>query len=234
MILMTYNIMHGLNYRKLLNKERSIELDNIVKVIQKYNPDIIALNEVYNDSHGIITVNQAKYIADKLGFDYYFFGKTITLDNGILYGNAIVSKHRIINPTIITIPDPIIKDENVYYESRNIISSKIDKYNVYVTHFGLAQKEQENALETLRQEIVNKKNVIIMGDFNIDEKNIFMINDSIQNTSNYKKRNNYTYPSTNPNKKIDYILLSKDINMQCLQIGEDIVSDHLPVIVSIN
>ncbi len=234
MILMTYNIMHGLNYCKLLNDERIIELDNIVNVIKKYNPDIISLNEVYNDVCEKITVNQSQYIANKLGYKYYFFGQTITLDNGILYGNAIISKYPIKNPEIIAIPDPAIKDEKVYYESRNIIYSQIDKYNVFVTHFGLAKKEQENAFYILRNSIKNKQNIIIMGDFNIDEHNMITINENIINSAKYIKECSFTYPSLNPSVKIDYIFLSDDISINTAQIGQDIVSDHLPVIVNVD
>ena len=53
MILMTYNIMHGLDYIKLLQKERIIDLDKIIEIIKEYNPDILALNEVYNDTKGV-------------------------------------------------------------------------------------------------------------------------------------------------------------------------------------
>ena len=61
---MTYNIQHGLDYLKLLNKERFIDLDKICNIIKDENPDIIGLNEVYNDIDNLKTTNQVKYIAN--------------------------------------------------------------------------------------------------------------------------------------------------------------------------
>ena len=124
MILMTYNIMHGLDYIKLLQKERIIDLDKIIEIIKEYNPDILALNEVYNDTKG---VNQAELIASKLGYNYYF-GKSINLGNSLLYGNALLSKYKIESPKTIKIPDVLVHDENVYYESRIIIKAKIKNW----------------------------------------------------------------------------------------------------------
>ena len=145
--IMTYNIQHGLDYKKLLNKERVIDLDKIVNILKKYNPDIIALNEVYNDNEIIITTRQVNYIAEKLGYKYFSFGKSITLNNGIEYGNGFISKYPILNVLVHKIPDPVIKDENAYYESRIImeVDVNIENENIkcFLTHIGLANKEKE-------------------------------------------------------------------------------------------
>lgn len=229
MILMTYNIMHGLDYIKLLQKERIIDLDKIIEIIKEYNPDIIALNEVYIDTKG---VNQTELIASKLGYHYYF-GKSINLGNSLLYGNALLSKYKIESPEIIKIPDVLVHDENVYYESRIIIKAKINNYNVFVSHFGLAKKEQENAINTLRKEIKGLNNVIFMGDLNIDEEKLPNIDGNLFNTSDILDKKINTFPSISPSRKIDYIFVSNNIKVLDVNVANKIASDHLPVIAKI-
>lgn len=234
---LTYNIMHGLDYKKLLNKERIIDLDKICEIIKKSNPDIIGLNEVYNDIEEKISVPQAQYIASKLGYQYYYFGKAITIHETIEYGNAIISKYPIKNIKKHMIEDPKIKDEDVYYETRNIIECEIEindvSYKTFVTHIGLAKSEQKNGIDKLKSLIKDEK-VFIMGDFNMEEdnENIISLSKLVDNTSylidDSIKGNKLTYPSINPKIKIDYIF-TKNINVKQVQVIKEVGSDHYPV-----
>ena len=106
--IMTFNIQHGLNFIKLLNKERVIDLDSVVNTIKENNVDVVGLNEVYNDVNNVVTVEQAKYISEKLGYNYYYFGQSITIKETIGYGNAIISKYPLSNFVVHKIEDPII------------------------------------------------------------------------------------------------------------------------------
>lgn len=235
--IMTYNIQHGLDYKKLLNKERIIDLDRICEIIKQENPDILGLNEVYNDVNNIETVEQTKYIASKLGYDYYFFGKSITIKNTIGYGNAIVSRYPIIDVILHNIEDPLVKDEDVYYETRSIIEVSIkinDKIiNTFVSHFGLAKSEQLNATNKLLS-LIKDKQTIFIGDLNMEEtnENIKEISKALVNTSYLIDGNKETYPSINPKIKIDYIF-TKNVENIDSKIIKEIGSDHFPVVSNI-
>lgn len=231
---MTFNIQHGIDHlHRMKTKEMKVDLDKVVNLIKKYSPDIVGLNEVYDAPHPFLE-RQAKYIASKLGYNYQF-GKAIDIKNGY-YGNALLSKYPIVNTEIIKIPDPIVKNENVFYESRCIIKSIIkvngEAYNVLVSHFGLAESERKNATDTLLKCIENLDNVIFMGDLNMERENL-----NIQRIENKLKNclisENYTYPSDNPKIKIDYIFVSKDMEINDSQIINEVVSDHLPHITTI-
>ena len=234
---LTYNIQHGLDYKKLLNKERVIDLDLISGIIKKYNPDIIGLNEVYNDVENKVTLEQVKYIASKLGYKYCYFGRAITILETIDYGNAIISKYPIEDVTVHMIEDPIIKDENVHYETRNIIETKINVndeiINVFVTHIGLATTEQANGISKLLSLIKDNK-VVIMGDFNMEEdnENIKTLSNVVDNTSYLFNDIKLSFPSINSKIKIDYIF-TKNLEVLDSQILNDVGSDHLPVIAKI-
>lgn len=236
---MTYNIQHCLDYKQLLLKKRIINIDMICDIIQKENPDIIGLNEVYNDVLNIETVEQVKYIANKLGYKYFYFGKSIIIKNSIEYGNAILSKYPINNIELIKIDDPIIKDEDVWYESRSIIKCNIlidnNNINVFVTHLGLANQEQINGVNKLLEIIDNSKQNILIGDFNMESNNLNIkkLNNILEDTNKYNEQDNcFTYPSINGIKKIDYIFIN---NIKCINsyVVKKIGSDHLPVVSNI-
>ena len=226
--IMTFNIRGCKNY--LTNKK---DINSIVKIIRKYNPDIIGLNEVFS---GIISNNsQSKKIARKLGYYSYFGKSTRVLFRK--YGNSIISKYPILNNEVIIIPDPINKKGSSLYETRSILKSTIEidnkKLNIYITHLGLNIDEQENGFKILNS--IDSNNSIIMGDFNIEPDDILLneLNDKFISSDNYLNDLRCSFPSKNPINKLDYIFVSKDIKINYSNIMDDIASDHLPYVVDI-
>ena len=69
--------------------------------------------------------NQAKILADKLGF-YYYFAEAIKFSGVNPYGNAIISRYPIKNAETILIPDPDPKTGDRYYETRCLLKAQID------------------------------------------------------------------------------------------------------------
>jgi len=218
--ILTFNIQHCKNY---ISKE--IDVNSVVSLIKETNADIIGLNEVYGAYDNKIA--QYEEIANKLNY-YYYFGKAIDYKN-IPYGNALISRFALKNPTTIMIPDPEIRD-NSWYETRCIIKSSFSDFtlNVLVTHFGLFPSEQLSAFSTTLQVLndLNFKNIVFMGDLNLEPKDK-IIQDLEKYLINTLGPNNYTYPSINPMKKIDYIFVSKEIKFTNSKIINKVVSDHL-------
>ncbi len=224
---MTFNTQHCMNYQT-----KEIDYDKICNLIKKYDIDIIGLNEIYGKGFDrSINTNQAQEIANRLGY-YSYFAKACNL-HFKEYGNAIISKYPINDPVISIIKKPFRKTGNKYYEQRNILKVKIKplNLNICITHFGLNEDEQINALKACYK-YINNYNFILMGDFNLtpESKILFPLKESLNNTD---IDNRYTYPSDKPNRKIDYIFTSKDINIMETIIPNEIISDHLPVITKI-
>lgn len=229
--LMTFNVMHFENI-----KTKLIEYDKIIKLIKDNDIDIIGLNEVFGKGYDKnISMDQASYIANKLGY-YCYFGKA-TYINFHKYGNAIISKYPLIDPQTYIIPTPFIKKGNKLYEKRCIIKTKIDidgLLNVCICHFGLNEDEQIRALTKLYSLIDNNR-FVMMGDFNIEPNNIILepLRQTLTDTSSISKEELRTFPSMNPNRKIDYIWVSKDVNPLASYTVDDIISDHKPIITEI-
>lgn len=226
--IMTFNVMHCENI-----ETKKIEYDKIIDLIKDNNIDIIGLNEVFGKGFDKnINTDQAHYIAKKLGY-FCYFGRAKYI-NFHQYGNAIISRYPLINPETYIIPTPFIKRGNKLYEKRCLIKTRIDVeggLTVCIGHLGLNEDEQIKALEKIYH-LYEPHRFIIMGDFNIEPNNIILepLRELVNNAS---KENLPTYSSIKPYKKLDYIWTSKDINIMETIVPNKVISDHLPVISTI-
>ncbi len=129
--------------------------------------------------------------------------------------------------------------------------------NIHLEAFDKSAREEqaEFVLEYYRKNFKNKFPVIILGDFNCvppdsDKKNnfsdepetdyreektirLFLNEKSLYEALPGNKKNLNTFPSVNPDRKLDYIFYSKDkIEMINASIYEIHSSDHLPVMLN--
>ena len=179
---------------------------------------------------------QAKEIADRLGM-YYYFAPAINFNGRGPYGNAFVSKYPILQCENIPIPDPEEKREGHYYETRCILKAVIDfagrPVTVFVTHFGLSPEEAMNASETVVKSVSAVSTPkILMGDFNLTPESPILdpIRIVLADTADVFDKPKLSFPSDDPNVKIDYIFVSDDIKILSADIPEIIASDHRPYV----
>ncbi len=236
MKIMTYNIQHGAN--NLFNDD--INLDGVADILKKYQPAIVGLNEVRGEGPREDYTAQAEYIAEKAGYPYYFFGPAIMVEDENPYGNAILSKYPITSAEAVKIPDAEKVVFGTEYESRNIIKAKIDVdgkiITVLATHFGLYPDEIVNAVYTAVENFEDEK-CILMGDFNLTPDSLFItafeLMEKFVDTASITDDPLYTYPSHEPDRKIDYMFVSRDIEVKSVTIPKTTQSDHTPYLAEI-
>ncbi|MBR2885741.1 MAG: endonuclease/exonuclease/phosphatase family protein [Clostridia bacterium] len=237
--IMTYNIASG---REMGINNDKISVIPMAETIKDYMPDILGLNEVRGENCEF--TQQEKEIAAVLGYKYSFFAPAIEI-NGGGYGNALISKHPIENAKIIEVPDapdktPGIpyeqKEDGTYYETRCILKATVlvddEKLDVFVTHFGLADVEKKNMMDTLTAEFSKSENrKILMGDFNCTPDDEYMkeLSDILKNIEPEKVTEDfYTYASYKPDRKIDYIMVDKSFKVGKFGVINSKASDHRP------
>jgi endonuclease/exonuclease/phosphatase family metal-dependent hydrolase len=229
---MSYNTQHCLNFIT-----RKIDFDIMADTIKTCEADIIGLQEIRDQSQDAEYQAQTKIIAEKLGYHYYYFAEAIRFGGVNPYGNAIISRFPISSAETIIIPDPEIKQYDGYYETRCLLKATIDVgngLNVLVSHFGLNPDEQENAVETVISNI-SEKPCVLMGDFNMEPDNPILrpIMQKLHDTAKDFSTPKLSFPSDTPSVKIDYIFVSKDLNVLCADIPAIISSDHRPHVATI-
>lgn len=225
MKIMTFNTQHCMNYIT-----QKIDFDIMAEAIKKCDPDIVGLNEMRNKGVSEEYDAQVEILSNLTGLENHYFARAIYFDNVNPYGNGLLSKYAIKEAKTITIPDPNPKKYNAYYETRCILKAKLENdITVMVVHFGLNPDEHENAVKTIVENLEDKK-CILMGDFNVEPDNTILnpIREKMTDASCKFKNELLSWPSDKPNKKIDYIFVSPDIEVINADIPDIVASDHRP------
>lgn len=230
MKIMTFNTLHCCDW-----KNNRIDFDVIANAIKECGADIVGLNEMRNDGANPDYTNQAKALAERVGFDHYYFAKAIDFGGKNPYGNAIISRYPIDEVRTVIIPDPEVKGYNGYYETRCVLVAKINGYTVLVSHFGLNPDEQENAVKTVVT-LLEKEKCIFMGDLNVEPDNPVLGEIYARMTdcaTAFIDKDVKSFPSDNPTIKIDYIFVSRDVKVKSASIPVIVASDHRPHVAEI-
>ena len=95
---------------------------------------------------------------------------------------------------------------------------------------GLAKDERINATKVLEKNINNlTEPFVIMGDFNMTPNDNLLKPIYKYTIDVLEEKDGNTFPSVNPERRIDFILVSKNIKKYNAKIIEKVVSDHLPI-----
>ena len=222
MKIMTFNTQHCENF---ISKE--IDFEKVARFIVDSDVDFVGLNEMRGEGPISGYTAQTEKLSELTGMPYYFFSEAIMVGGTNPYGNGFLSKIPVLKAEKIMIPDPEVRDNN-FYETRCIIKVKLEGgITVLVTHFGLNESEKINAVNTVLSNI-EKEKCILMGDFNMtpDDALLRPIKEKMKDVAETSDTPLLSWPSDNPEKKIDYIFVSRDIEVTSADIPEAIVSDH--------
>ena len=230
MKVMTFNIQHGLNY-----VEKRIDFDIMARAIMDCGADIVGLNEVRDLGSDEEYQAQAEILAKLCGMEHYYFAKAYEFPGGP-YGNAILSRIPILKAETIAIPDPEPRGYDGYYEHRCILKASLEGgITVLILHVGLNPDEKESAVAMVVKNLATEK-CILMGDFNMtpDDKTLAPIYERMRDAAEGFCRNKLSFPSIDPHSKIDYIFVSRDVEVEGADIPNIVASDHRPHVAKLN
>ncbi|MGM0904688.1 MAG: endonuclease/exonuclease/phosphatase family protein [Bacillota bacterium] len=232
---MTYNIHHG------KGMDKQVDLKRIAKVISNSEADIIGLNEVDKTfSKRSDFIDQVQFLAKELDL-FYAYSPSLTRKSKNSaeiqqYGNGLLSRY------------PIMKDKHHLFnfipgliEGRSILEATIELdqrfLNVYVTHLSLNPRLHRKQTEFILEN--TKEPGVILGDWNMypNTKKWRRVVGSYRDVwQEAGKGTGYTYPSTKPRARIDYIFTTKEIGIEDIGVIETspIASDHLPVMATLS
>lgn len=221
---MAYNIRHG------EGTDGEIDLRRIADVIEAESPDFVTLQEVDRRTDRVDGDDQARTLGALTGMNHAF-GAFMDYDDGE-YGMAVLSRWPIVSVTNQRLPDG---DEPRTALKVRVRSPETEQEIVLVgVHFYRTDEERlaqaDRLLETLADET---RPVILAGDFNStpDDEVIERFAGDWDILS--KGRDRLTFPSTNPQREIDYIMVRPARRFYALEhrvIDEPLASDHRPLV----
>ena len=226
MKIMCFNTQHFSDYYG----GNRIDLQRYADYILSKAPELVGLNEVRSSGPHPEYRNQTAHIAALSEMPYSYFAKALTPSGRGPYGNALLSKHAILEAKTIPIPDPEPKLFHGAYETRCVLKAKLENgLTVLVCHFGLNPDEHENAVQVVIENLETEK-CILMGDFNVlpDNPVLKPIRTRMKDTADGFTAPMLSFPSDHPTRKIDYIFVSRDIQVVSADIPALFLSDHRP------
>ena len=227
---MSYNLHQGFDVHG------SHGLENIAKVIEAEDPDIIALQEV---SRGWVvngSVDMLVWLSQRLEMDYAWGPAADPV-----WGNAVLSRFPIANYQNHEMPN-----NDAIRLDRAFLTVEVDvgggeTIDVIATHFhsgdGDSAIRVPQAMAVL--EAVNSgRNTVLIGDFNAhpDHPEILLLADSGFNdtfVASGATGDGFTYPADIPWERIDYVWASPDLKVRDLSVPDSLASDHLAVAVTL-
>jgi len=228
---LSFNILHGATTRGDYN------LDVIAKVITDANPDFVALQEV-----DYKTNRAKKYdLVTELGWRTKMipiFARAMYYDGGE-YGEGILSKHTLIQSRNVALPFTPGNEPRAALEITTVLPSG-DTIVFIGTHLDHLENETDRVAQAKKINetfLSNKHPTILAGDLNaIPESTPINILKEMWTPSYNKNNPTPTFPSNNPQKKIDYVMYYPKNMWKILKtevIQDTVASDHCAYLVTI-
>lgn len=225
---MTYNLRFG----------ELASLDSIAAYIRNVNPDVVALQELdCKTTRGLAPHQNGKDFIGTLAYltgMFGIYGKTIELGSGY-YGIGLLSKYPITAYERIMLPNPKPKGEDRALLIASIELSGNKHFTFACAHLDLTPAQRAAQLTTIKARLEQKEGITILaGDFNTTPSE-GEIAKYIPNWMDALPQD-FSFPSTKPNIKIDYILYPKQQKIKVINSTIDSsikLSDHLPGIANL-
>jgi endonuclease/exonuclease/phosphatase family metal-dependent hydrolase len=247
--IVTYNIAHGRGLQPIqgLTSRRRIRTNllRIAKLLEKLNPDVVALQEIDENSTWAGSFDQLEFLREFGGFQHAVYGIN-NRRTGLLklnYGNAILSRH------------PIAEWENIAFGEKRMgekgfLFAEIDLHGrrVPIVNMHLHYRSRTHRFRQVEQvmKYLNRKQPlraahwaippIVCGDFNNPSHTVDATASLLRYFSQHghyslHPRRARTFPSPLPQRTLDFVFLPPGcVEVYCLVV-RSMLSDHRPVMV---
>ncbi len=232
---MTLNAAHGRaegSHQALLSKERIVEnLDLIAAAIRDQSPDVVALQEADGPSIWSGRFDHVAHLAEAGGYEHVYRGEHVS-GLKLSYGTAALSRYAIENRASITFPpNPPTFPKGFVVGEVNLPG--VGPVTVASVHFDFARKSarKEQAKRLVEELAKRPRPLILMGDFNCDwgdETTLPSLAEQLGLRAFEPDDTTTTFPALG--KRLDWILVSDEIEFVDYQVGEGGLSDHCAVV----
>ena len=241
------NLAHGrkLSFNQLFVNEEAFRrnLLDIAEYLKKENADVVALQEADQASSWSGNFNHVEFLAEAAG--YPWFVSAVHVDNSFgTYGTAILSKIPIENALGFTFaPTPPTTSKGysliqIGWDIDNESDNTQQNILIYIVsvHLDFSRKSKREAqLDELALTLATRDNAaIILGDFNsewLSEEKV------IQKFAEHGRYRAYQ-PEVDAfhsysNKRLDWALVSTELEFTDYFVADEELSDHKPVVVQL-
>lgn len=247
--LITFNIAHGrgLSLYQGFHSARAIEqnLKKITKVLTDAEVDLVAMQEVDEDSYWNKNINLLEVIRRETPYHHSYIGIN-NLRPGrqnLSYGNALLSKHPIVARHNQPFGEARLGGKGFMYAEVDVGELSLPIINIHLDFRSrLRRVEQiDQVIEFLESREAPDGNgrlqPIICGDFNCPARRS---GDAVQRLFDFLEQNKHytllpenarTFPAHFPARTIDFVFMPHRYHIRQVDVLPVYVSDHRPVMV---
>lgn len=235
--LLSFNIQVGIStsayhhyvtrsWKHLLpHQERYRNLEKIGFLLNDF--DIVALQEADGGSLRSGYINQVQQLAQLGNFPYWYQQRNRDLGPFAQHSNGLLSRLQPHQLEDHPLPGPA---------GRGAILAKIgdgaDAIALVSMHLALGTRARNRQLDYIRDMISDYKHFILMGDMNTQTHEL--LTQSPLSTLNIRApQTAATFPSWKPQRCLDHILISSELEIANMAVLPIPISDHLPVAMDI-
>ena len=222
----TYNIKHG------RGMDGTIDLERTAETLKSMDADIIALQEVDDRARRSGDIDQASWLADRLGM-HAAYGSFMDFQGG-RYGLALLSRRPFLSHEAWRLADG---NEPRVALAADLSTDSGDPITVISVHFDWVEDDGyrlEQARDTIRRIETLQTPWIVLGDFNdVPGSRTMVAFENIGRNAAKPAEDSATFPSDHPEIEIDHIIMGPEgawMPATSLVIPESRTSDHRPVV----
>jgi endonuclease/exonuclease/phosphatase family metal-dependent hydrolase len=235
---MTLNVAHGrsngVNQVFQSAKRISGNVDTIGALLRREGPDVAVLQEADGPSFWSGDFDHVSSLAERGGFSHSVHGLNVK-GAGIAFGTAILSRELPQDALCVTFdPSPPTFSKGFVSASLPFKDDPASRVTVVSVHLDFSRKSvRERQVEKMVETLEGRNGpLVIMGDFNAGWKE----GSPVQTLARRLRLKAYepeekgliTFPALKT--RLDWVLLSEDLEFVSHEILPDVVSDHLAVV----
>ncbi len=203
---------------------RMANLDRVARFISAF--DLVGLQEMDAGSMRSNYVDLTAYLSERAGFPHAF--TRVNRDLGAFAKHSLGLLTRMEPERVIMhrLPGRI--------PGRGAIEARFDLANneslvVFLVHLALGRRARRSQLDYIAGQLAQEQHAVVMGDFNCHPESR-ELRQLVNRTGLLDPMPSAaTYPSWDPRRVFDHILLTPDLSVSDMRVYNVSLSDHLPV-----
>lgn len=235
---MSLNLAHGRktgSHQFLLDQQAiRTNLKSVASVLEREGPHLVAVQEADAPSIWSGNFHHVRYLAESSGLSHFVHGRHVE-GLSLCYGTALLSQLEMTNPVSRAFaPSPPTPCKGMVVSTINwpgSIDAEVDVVSVHLD-FARASVRQKQVQTLVRELSKRKRPLIVLGDFNCrwncrDSTLRELVAELDLQAYHPDAADLATFPTLGT--RIDWILISPELEFVSYRSLPDVVSDHLPV-----
>jgi endonuclease/exonuclease/phosphatase family metal-dependent hydrolase len=240
--ILTWNVAHGRGtaFHQALLRPATIRanLTSIGEVLQREQADVVALQEVDGPSVWSGEINQSQLLAEAVGFSHRVRGGhgrsvgPVALD----YGTALIAQRQLEAPRSVRFEESWRDNKGFVVASVELPGTgrSVDVVSLHLDFLdpALRQRQVERLIAELRG---RQRPLIVVGDFNcgLHGRSALRTLTRALQLRPAPDHGQATFPAPDPRRRLDWVLVSPELEVVASRTLPDVLSDHRAVVADI-